>query len=111
MSTGTLNSKRQVTIPIAVRTALGVGTGDRVEFIETAPGYFELVAATRSVTALKGLVVEDAEIVWKAVRLFKAGNAEFGNCLIDCSANQAGCDYTATFDRGAARQGGMRLIV
>ncbi len=60
MSTGTLNSKRQVTTPIAVRTALGVGTGDSLEFIETAPGSFELVATTRSVTALEVLVVEDA---------------------------------------------------
>ncbi len=111
MRTATLNRKGQVTIPIAFRTALGVGTGDRVEFIETAPGYFELVAATRSVTALKGLLVEDAKMVWKAVRLFKAGSADFADCLIDCSANRAGCDYTATFDRGTARHGGMRLVV
>lgn len=56
MSTATMTSKGQVTIPAVVRAALGVSTGDRVEFIEIAPGRFELMAATHSVTALKGLV-------------------------------------------------------
>jgi len=56
MSTATLSSKGQITIPAIVRTALGVATGDRLEFIQTEPGHFELVAATRSVKALKGMV-------------------------------------------------------
>lgn len=55
MSTATVTSKGQITIPAIVRAALGVETGDRVEFIQTAPGHFELVAATQPVTALKGL--------------------------------------------------------
>jgi len=56
MTTATLTSKGQITIPATVRTALGVEAGDRVEFVEVEPGRFELVAATQSVTALKGLV-------------------------------------------------------
>ena len=56
MPTATLTSKGQITIPAPVRTALGVEAGDRVEFVEVEPGRFELVAATQSVTALKGLV-------------------------------------------------------
>ena len=56
MSTATLTSKGQITVPAAVREALGVGTGDRVEFVELSPGRYEFVAATRSVTALKGMV-------------------------------------------------------
>ncbi len=55
MSTTTLTSKGQITIPAAVREALGVGTGDRVEFVELAPGRYEFVATTRSVTDLKGM--------------------------------------------------------
>lgn len=55
MTTATLTSKGQITIPSAVRTALGVGTGDRVEFVEVAPGRFEVIAGTKSVTALKGM--------------------------------------------------------
>jgi AbrB family looped-hinge helix DNA binding protein len=56
MSTATITSKGQVTIPIAVRTDLGVDAGDRVEFIRLEAGRFELVAATHSVTTLKGLI-------------------------------------------------------
>ncbi|MBI4997887.1 MAG: AbrB/MazE/SpoVT family DNA-binding domain-containing protein [Rhodocyclales bacterium] len=63
MSTATLTSKGQVTIPAAVRAALGVDAGDRVEFVQMEPGRFELVAATQSVTALKGLVRKPAKPV------------------------------------------------
>lgn len=55
MTTATLTSKGQITIPAAVREALGVEAGDRVEFVEVAPGRYEFIAATRSVTALKGM--------------------------------------------------------
>lgn len=60
MSTATMSSKGQITIPAMVRAALGVEAGDRVEFVQTKPGHFELVAATQSVTALKGLVRKPA---------------------------------------------------
>jgi AbrB family looped-hinge helix DNA binding protein len=55
MTTATLTSKGQITIPVEVREALGVDAGDRVEFVEIAPGRFEFIAATKSVTALKGM--------------------------------------------------------
>ncbi len=56
MTTATLTSKGQITIPATVRAALGVDAGDRVEFVEIAAGRYEVIAATRSVTALKGHV-------------------------------------------------------
>jgi AbrB family looped-hinge helix DNA binding protein len=56
MSTATLSSKGQITIPAAVRSGLGIETGDRVEFVEVSPGHYELVAATLPTTALKGLI-------------------------------------------------------
>jgi AbrB family looped-hinge helix DNA binding protein len=55
MSTATLTSKGQITVPAAVREALGVDAGDRVEFVEVAPGRYEFIAATRSVKDLKGM--------------------------------------------------------
>lgn len=58
MTTATLTSKGQVTIPAAVRSGLGVDTGDRVEFIELEPGRYEVIAATLPVTALKGIVAK-----------------------------------------------------
>ena len=63
MSTATITSKGQITIPAIVRNTLGVEAGDRVEFIQVEPGRFELVAATQPVTALKGLVRKPASPV------------------------------------------------
>jgi AbrB family looped-hinge helix DNA binding protein len=56
MATATITSKGQITIPAAVRSGMGVDTGDRVEFVEIGPGRYEMVAATLPVTALKGLI-------------------------------------------------------
>jgi antitoxin PrlF len=55
MSTATLSSKRQITIPVDVRSDPKLGAGDRVEFVLIAPGRYEFVAATSDVTALKGM--------------------------------------------------------
>ena len=63
MTTATVTSKGQITIPAAVRQALQVGPGDRVEFVEVDPGRFEVVAATRSVKELKGLFGKPAKSV------------------------------------------------
>lgn len=56
MATATLTSKGQVTIPREVRQKLGVDAGDRVEFVEIAPGEFALKAATEDVRSLKGMI-------------------------------------------------------
>lgn len=54
MSTATLTSKGQLTVPKVVRDALGLAAGDRVQFIEHESG-FKLVAASHDVRELKGL--------------------------------------------------------
>ena len=51
-----LTSKGQVTIPVSVRTAMGIGAGDRIEFIEAGNGQFAVMAATKSVKNLKGII-------------------------------------------------------
>ncbi len=56
MATATLTSKWQITIPAAVREALHLNIGDRVEFVQTSEGHFEVVAASKDVRLLKGLV-------------------------------------------------------
>ena len=56
MPTAVLTSKGQITIPKEVRQALGVETGDRLEFVETGKGVFEVVAASRDVRELKGVI-------------------------------------------------------
>ena len=56
MTTATVTSKGQITLPKDVRLRLGVGTGDRVEFIEVRAGVFQMIAATQDVRHLKGIV-------------------------------------------------------
>ena len=56
------------------------------------------------------LVVADAATAWKALRLFQSGKADFADCMVERTAATAGCEYTWTFDRKAARDGGMRLL-
>ena len=56
MTTATMTSKGRITIHAEVRTSLSVTAGDRVEFVQIEPVRYVLVAATQSVTALKGLV-------------------------------------------------------
>ena len=63
MTTATLSSKGQITIPALVRNTLGVDTGDRVEFVAIGQGRFELVAATLPVSGLKGLIKKPPEPV------------------------------------------------
>jgi AbrB family looped-hinge helix DNA binding protein len=63
MPTAIVTSKGQITIPKEVREALGVQTGDRLEFVETAKGVFEVVAASRDVRELKGLIGKPARPV------------------------------------------------
>jgi AbrB family looped-hinge helix DNA binding protein len=63
MSIATVTSKGQITIPATVRSGLGLETGSRVEFIEIAPGRYEIQAATLPVHALKGLIAKPAKPV------------------------------------------------
>lgn len=63
MTTATLTSKGQITIPADVRRSLNVQTGDRVEFVQIEPGRFEILAATRSVRELKGMFGKAARTV------------------------------------------------
>jgi predicted nucleic-acid-binding protein len=70
----------------------------------------QLGEALEGVLRSKEWVVEKADIVWQAVRLFQNGGADFADCLIFRSAAAAGCEKTVTFDRSAAKSGGMTLL-
>jgi len=69
----------------------------------------EIVAVLQRILRTKQLVVQDAETVWKAVRLFETSKADFADCLIERIGGTHDCEYSATFDKGAA-DAGMRLI-
>lgn len=54
MAAATITSKGQITIPVQVRNALGVDSGDRLEFVELEKGKFAIIPATRSIRELEG---------------------------------------------------------
>lgn len=56
MAAATLTSKGQLTLPKEVRAALGVGPGDRVDFVLMKDGNFAVLPATHSVKKLKGII-------------------------------------------------------
>ena len=51
--TATISSKSQITIPAAVRDALGLSAGDKIDFVRSPKG-FEIVPRRQSVMALHG---------------------------------------------------------
>lgn len=95
------------------------------------PGFFPLVAVIELVWVLsssfelaraqvvstlevllqtKEIQVERAEVVWRALRVYRDSSADFADCLVERSAAAAGCARTMTFDRGAAKNCSMMLI-
>ena len=56
MPIATLSSKGRITLPQQVRQALGVTTGDRVDFTVEVSGEIRVRAATADVRSLKGLL-------------------------------------------------------
>ena len=63
MTAATLTSKGQLTLPKDVRTAMGVGPGDRVDFVRMEDGNFAVLPATHSVKSLKGIIARPKKAV------------------------------------------------
>lgn len=69
----------------------------------------QLANIVEQVLRTRQFLVQDADIVWQAVRRFKAGKADFSDCLIDAVARASGCELTVTFDKTAAAAG-MKML-
>ncbi len=70
----------------------------------------ELAQAFEALLRTKEIVIDRADQVLRALRLFKASSADFADCLIAQAGAAAGCDRTMTFDMGAGKVAGMTLI-
>jgi len=70
----------------------------------------EICEVLETLLRTKEIVVAHADTVWKALRVYRDGKTDFADCLIERSANEAGCSHTATFDRDAAKHCGMQMI-
>jgi predicted nucleic-acid-binding protein len=66
--------------------------------------------ALEAVLRTKQLVVERADQVMRALRLFDDGKADFADCLIERAASGAGCTQVITFDVKASKYAGMTLL-
>ena len=70
----------------------------------------EIIVVLETLLRTRELTLENAETVWQALRRFSESNADFADCLIERSANAAGCDHTVTFDSKAAKTAGMQRL-
>jgi len=66
--------------------------------------------ALETVLRTKQFVVERADQVMRALRLFDDGKADFADCLIERAASGAGCTQVVTFDVKASKYAGMTLL-
>jgi len=70
----------------------------------------QLVAILETLLRAKELVVQHADVAWKALHRYTNSTADFPDCLIERLANDVGCASTVTFDQHAAKQAGMILL-
>jgi predicted nucleic-acid-binding protein len=66
--------------------------------------------ALEAILRTKPFLVERADQLMRALRVFGQGKADFADCLIERSASGAGCTHIMTFDVGASKHAGMTLI-
>lgn len=70
----------------------------------------QITSALEILLQTKEIQIERAEVVWRALRIYREGLADFADCMVERSAAAAGCLRTMTFDRGAAKHSSMTLI-
>ena len=70
----------------------------------------QVLQALESLLRTKQILVERADQVLRALRVFANGKTDFADCLIERTAAAAGCTQTLTFDTKAAKHAGMTLI-
>jgi predicted nucleic-acid-binding protein len=101
------------------------------DLTQASPGYISLVAivelvwvlesaygltrrqvkeALRNLLSVNVFKVDRVAVVASALRTYAEGTADVADCLIERSSALAGCSCTMTFDRAAAKTGGMVLI-
>jgi predicted nucleic-acid-binding protein len=67
-------------------------------------------AVIEGLLSSKQLVVDEADVVWKALRAWTASAADFSDALIGQIVGARGGAKTLTFDRAAARLPGFELL-
>lgn len=79
MTSAVISSSKTVTIPAEVLLDLKAEAGDRVDFIQIAPGRYEFLAASINVTELKGMFGQKSE----SVSIHDMNKAHNGLCILE----------------------------
>ena len=70
----------------------------------------QIANAIRAVMNVSELQLESADEINAAIADYEQSSAGFTDCLLARTNVAAGCDYTVTFDRKAARLPGFELL-
>jgi predicted nucleic-acid-binding protein len=70
----------------------------------------QIVEVFQRIMSVDVFKLDRAGVVQSALRTYSNGKADFADCLIERLSAHAGCERTMTFDRDAAKTGGMVLI-
>ncbi len=74
-------------------------------------GRIDTISALRKIIRLRGVEIEQHDVVVRAIRTVEVQNADFADALIAERALEFGCDHVATLDKKAAlRIPGMELL-
>lgn len=70
----------------------------------------EIVAALRVLAATSTFAFENRDTFLAAIGSYEQSGAGFGDCLIAGKNTDAGCDFTATFDRAMFSVPGVKVL-
>lgn len=70
----------------------------------------EIANVIENLLQTESLLVQFADIAWKGLAAYRAGAADFADCLIERISAAQDCVATYTFDQIAARDAGMQLL-
>ncbi|RKX37446.1 MAG: PIN domain-containing protein [Verrucomicrobia bacterium] len=65
----------------------------------------------RRILSSPELLVEEDEAVWKALKVYEQGTADFSDYLLGLLNHRAGASPTLTFDRKAAKESFFELLI
>ena len=63
MSTATITSKGQITIPREIRSIFDLEAGDKIDFVARENGEVSFIPVKKNITSLKGIVAKPAKPV------------------------------------------------
>ena len=68
-------------------------------------------SVVRRILSSPELLVEEDEAVWKALKVYEQGTADFSDYLLGLLNHRAGASPTLTFDRKAAKESFFELLI